>query len=88
MQNGIDVFFTHWGNGENQPGILLEELRGVGARVEAMKLDLSLPDSPKRLPDEVAERLGSPSILVNNAAHSTGDGYKALDRDPRRSLRG
>ena len=79
MENGIDVFFTHWGNRENEPGILLKELRGAGVRVEAMELDLSLPGSPERLLDKVAERLGPPSILVNNAARSTGDGYEALD---------
>jgi 3-oxoacyl-[acyl-carrier protein] reductase len=78
LQNDIDVF-THWRNGENEPGILLEELRGAGIRVEAMELDLSLPGSPERLLNEVAERLGPPSILVNNAACSTGDGYEALD---------
>lgn len=74
-----DVFFTHWGNGENEPGTLLEELRGAGVRAEAMELDLSLPDSPEQLLDAVAERLGPPSILVNNAAHSVRDGYETLD---------
>jgi 3-oxoacyl-[acyl-carrier protein] reductase len=78
-EKDADVFFTHWRNGENEPGILLEELRGAGVRVEAMELDHSLPGSPERLLNEVAERLGPPSILVNNAARSTGDGYEALD---------
>jgi 3-oxoacyl-[acyl-carrier protein] reductase len=58
---------------------LLEELRDVDVRVEGMELDLSLPDSPERLLGEVAERLGPLSILVNNATHSTRDGYEALD---------
>ena len=42
-------------------------------------MDLSLPESPERLLDAVAERLGSPSILVNNAAYSTRNGYEVLD---------
>ena len=79
MKNGIDVLFTHWGTSENEPRTLLEELRGAGVRAEAMELDLSLPESPERLLDAVTELLGPPSILVNNAAHSTRDGYKALD---------
>ncbi|MDQ4043591.1 MAG: SDR family oxidoreductase [Actinomycetota bacterium] len=78
-EKGTDVFFTHWETGENEPGTLLEELRGAGVRAEAMELDLSLLDSPERLLDAVAEQLGLPSILVNNAAHSARDGYEALD---------
>ena len=58
---------------------MLEELRDADVRVEGMELDLSLPDSPERLLGEVAERLGPLSILVNNATHSTRDGYEALD---------
>jgi 3-oxoacyl-[acyl-carrier protein] reductase len=64
---------------EDDPEALLEELRGAGVRVEAMEIDLSLPDSPEQLLDTVDERLGPPAILVNNAAHSTRDGYEALD---------
>jgi len=29
--------------------------------------------------DEVTVRLGLPDVLVNNAAHSLRDGYRALD---------
>jgi 3-oxoacyl-[acyl-carrier protein] reductase len=78
-EKDADVFFTHWGTGENEPGTLLEELLAAGVRAEAMELDLSLPESPEQLLDAVAERLGLPSILVNNAAHSARDGYEALD---------
>jgi len=76
---GTDVLFTHWGTSENEPRTLLEELRGAGVRAGAMELDLSLTESPERLLDAVTELLGPLSILVNNAAHSTRDGYKALD---------
>ncbi len=58
---------------------MLEELRGAGARAETLELDLSLPESPERLLDVAAERLGPPSILVNNAAYSKRDGYESLD---------
>ena len=34
---------------------------------------------PERLLDDVAGRLGQPSILVNNAAYSTRDGFEELD---------
>src|SRR5215217_5376711 len=77
-EEGADVFFTHWKEG-NEPEGLLEELRGAGVRAETMEVDLSLLESPERLLDMVAARLGPPWVLVNNAARSTGDGYEALD---------
>jgi 3-oxoacyl-[acyl-carrier protein] reductase len=86
-EKGADVFFTYWGaydssmapDDEDGPKALLEELRGAGVRAEALELDLSLPESPERLLDVAAERLGPPSILVNNAAYSKRDGYESLD---------
>ena len=44
-----------------------------------MEVDLSLLESPERLLDMVAARLGPPWVLVNSAAYSTRDGYEALD---------
>src|ERR687886_2479110 len=64
---------------EDEPEALREELRGIGVRAEGIEIDLSLPESPERLLDAVAERLGPPSILVNNAAYSTHDGFERLD---------
>jgi 3-oxoacyl-[acyl-carrier protein] reductase len=88
--NGADVFFSHWlpfdrtqpvGADPDAPAALREELRGMGVRAEGIEVDLSLPDSPERLLDAVAERLGPPSILVNNAAYSTRDGFEKLDAE-------
>ena len=86
-RRGADVFFTHWdaydvemgyaGNGG--PQALLAELRDAGVRAEAMELDLSLPEAPEALLAAVERKFGLPSILVNNAAHSTRDGYESLD---------
>src|SRR5215212_2063408 len=87
---GADVFFTHWvpfdrtqpeGEDPETPTALQEELRGMGVRAEGMEMDLSLPDSPGRLFDAVTERLGPPSILVNNAAYSARDGFENLDAE-------
>ena len=87
-EKGADVFFTYWrsydrnvsrDSDEDGPEDLREELRGMGVRAERMEVDLSLPDSPERLLDAVAERFGPPSILVNNAAYSTRDGFEKLD---------
>ena len=87
---GADVFVTYWRGydrdvsrdlDEDGPEVLLEDLRGAGVRAEGVELDLSLPESPGRLLDAVAERLGAPSILVNNAAYSTRDGFERLDAE-------
>jgi 3-oxoacyl-[acyl-carrier protein] reductase len=42
-------------------------LRGLGVRVEAFAADVSDEDSVDRVVAEVAERLGPPTVLVNNA---------------------
>lgn len=86
---GADVLFTHWraydreaGEGVEDPvgpEVLLDELRSLGVRAEEFEADLSLPETPERVLDAAAGRLGPPSILVNNAAHSTRDGYERLD---------
>lgn len=86
-EKGADIFFAYWSvyndemlpDDRDSPDALLQELRGVGVRAEAMELDLSLPDSPERLLLAVTKRLGPPSILVNNAAHSVRDGFEELD---------
>ncbi len=85
---GADVLFTYWKDydremswdpDEDGPDALREELRGLGVRCEGVEVDLSLPDSPEFLLETTAEKLGTPSILVNNAAYSVNDGYEDLD---------
>jgi 3-oxoacyl-[acyl-carrier protein] reductase len=87
---GADVYFTHWlpfdrtqpvGADPEAPAALREELQAFGVRAEGVELDLSLPDSPEQLLDVVTERLGPPSILVNNAAYSTRDSFESLDAE-------
>jgi 3-oxoacyl-[acyl-carrier protein] reductase len=88
--DGADVFFSHWcpfdrtqpvGADPDAPGTLREELRGIGVRAEDMEIDLSLTGSPERLLDAVTESLGPVTILVNNAAYSTRDGFEMLDAE-------
>lgn len=85
---GADLFFTHWGAydatmdwgaDEDGPARLAAELRERGVRVADLAIDLAEPDAAYRLLDAVEERFGLPTILVNNAAHSTQGGYQSLD---------
>src|SRR5258706_15997268 len=46
-----------------------------------MEIDLSKVDAQMRILDELEARLGQRSILVNNAAYSTRDGYEVLNAE-------
>jgi 3-oxoacyl-[acyl-carrier protein] reductase len=87
---GADVAFSHWlpydaafpwSGGSSEPDDLARELTQHEVRAVAFECDLSLPESPGRLLDAVEARLGKVDILVNNAAHSTSDGYARLDAE-------
>lgn len=86
--DGVDIAFTHWqpydrampwGADPEGPAALLAELHAAGVRAVAIEADLSRPEVPASLMDEVTDRLGPPAILVNNAAYSTLDGFARLD---------
>jgi 3-oxoacyl-[acyl-carrier protein] reductase len=59
-----------------EPGSTASEAEIGAVPVEA---DLADPEAPEALLGAVEAFVGRPSILVNNAAHSTRDGYEALD---------
>lgn len=85
---GFDVAFTHWrgydrelGSGldEGGPDALAADVAVFGRRALPVELDLSAPDCAGRLFDLVERGLGSATVLVNNAAHSTRDDVLTLD---------
>ncbi|MGG1364991.1 SDR family oxidoreductase [Priestia megaterium] len=91
-REGADIFFTHWSKYDrlmdyfNEDDFkwskhLMKEIRSLGVRCESMELDLSQPDAPRKLLDEVQNKLGSPSILVNNATHSVDVDFRSIDAD-------
>ncbi|MCF8888770.1 SDR family oxidoreductase [Priestia megaterium] len=91
-REGADIFFTHWSKYDrlmdycNEDDFkwskhLMEEIRSLGVRCESMELDLSQPDAPRKLLGEVQNKLGSPSILVNNATHSVDVDFRSIDAD-------
>jgi 3-oxoacyl-[acyl-carrier protein] reductase len=86
-QAGANVFITHyrwydaampWGSAPTEAEELIVELRAMGVRAEGLDLDLTQPDAPLRLFDQVEAALGPVDILVNNATHSERDGIEAL----------
>src|SRR5258708_29873664 len=81
-QTGTDIVFTHWspydskmpwGAEEDEPGQLQKQLQAMGIRCEHLMIDLSGVDAPQRIMDTVEDRLGTPSILENNATHDDTD---------------
>lgn len=76
---GIDIFFTHWKSEAAWPDSFIKEISQQGVRCDSMEVDLSNANAAYDILDAVSSRLGFPSILVNNAAHSTNDGYMELD---------
>jgi 3-oxoacyl-[acyl-carrier protein] reductase len=85
---GANILFTTWqaydrqqshGVDENGPIALKEALLNSGVKVRRLEIDLAHPDSPALVLDAAQEWLGLPDVLVNNAAHSTRDGFELLD---------
>ena len=69
-----------WGEGgADEVEEIVEELRKTDVKVEALELDLSLPEGPKKLMEEVIKKFGKVDILINNACHSGKDTVETLD---------
>ncbi len=87
---GVDLFFTYWtaydatmpwGADMEGAAALQQELDGMGVRSACGEVDLASGDAAGRVLDAAERALGPLSILVNNATHSTRDGYAALDAE-------
>ncbi|MFC4075358.1 SDR family oxidoreductase [Salinithrix halophila] len=87
---GADVFFTHWktydqtmewGADHDWPTLLCEELSEKGVHADHFEGNLADPQVPSQLFDRVEAKLGVPTILINNATHSTEDGWKNLNAE-------
>ncbi len=85
---GMDVAFTYWhpydqqmdwGADKDAPAQLTSELQAQGVRALAIEADLSQPETPANLLNQVEQQLGMVSVLVNNATYSTNGGYSELD---------
>ncbi|CAM3900908.1 SDR family oxidoreductase [Mesobacillus zeae] len=77
--NGVDIFFTHWNSEAAWIEKFQQEITNMGVLCENIKIDLSNANAAFHILDSVQTKLGFPSILVNNAAHSTRDCYLELD---------
>jgi 3-oxoacyl-[acyl-carrier protein] reductase len=85
---GADVFFTYWrpydatmpwGAEQDFADRLTMELGSMGVRAAGVEIDLALPNAAVNVLDAAESAMGMPSVLVNNAAHSTYTPYTDLD---------
>lgn len=85
-ERGASVAFTsfasydaeQYGSDASEPEKLEADLRALGVDAVNIPWDLAEAERLPALLDTVEERLGSLSILVNNAAYSTRDGWERL----------
>jgi 3-oxoacyl-[acyl-carrier protein] reductase len=78
-QESTSIFFTYWKASTNWKNDFETELQQIGARCNSLEIDLADENAASIILDQVELKLGMPNILVNNAAHSTRDGYRLLD---------
>ena len=86
---GCHIFFTTYSSFDRQidpddsgsigAEQLAEELQQYGILTGYTEADLAQTDSAANILNSVEERLGQPSILINNAAYSARDGFEKLD---------
>ncbi|WP_246055372.1 SDR family oxidoreductase [Pseudalkalibacillus caeni] len=85
---GTDIFFTYltrydhsmeWNVDDREPEEIKRAIKKYGVRCFSMEADLAEDTAPSSILDMAEEELGPVSILVNNAAYSTGNNVENLD---------
>ncbi|MDX5473952.1 MAG: SDR family oxidoreductase [Bacillaceae bacterium] len=80
-KSGYDIFFTHWNAEVTWTEELINELKILGVKGDCTEIDFSTPAAAYNLMICVEEKLGTPSILINNTAYSTSDGFEKFNVD-------
>lgn len=80
-KSGSDIFFTYWQAEKSWSKLFSKEINSYGVRCESLEINLADKQSFRVLMHQVVSHLGTPTILVNNAAYSSRDGYRDLDAD-------
>jgi 3-oxoacyl-[acyl-carrier protein] reductase len=78
-KEGAHIFYTYYNAKSGWENTFSNEIKQNNVQCIDSEIDLSDSNSPNYLLDEVIRTLGVPTILVNNAAHSTNEGYRELD---------
>ncbi|WP_026828207.1 SDR family oxidoreductase [Exiguobacterium artemiae] len=76
---GMTICFTYWKADLEWIKTFQAELAVNGFQSEALEIDLSAPNAAERVLAHTCSTLGTPSVLINNAAHSTQTDLTTLD---------
>ncbi|MCT4790995.1 MULTISPECIES: SDR family oxidoreductase [Exiguobacterium] len=76
---GLNICFTYWKADSEWIHTFQAELSAAGISSEAFEIDLSAPDAAERVLAHAVATIGTPSLLINNAAHSTHTDFATLD---------
>lgn len=85
---GADIFFTHYipfdqseGNGSEAdwPDLLCNKIEKFGVRAGHLQINLENEDAPSFLLDIVEDKIGTPTILVNNATYCAPTDFRTID---------
>jgi len=86
-KQGHDIFFTYWrpydesmpwNSVKKEVDIIQKEIESLGLACHHLEIDLSKAHSVNHLLDVVENQLGTISILINNATHSTTTPLESL----------
>ncbi len=88
-RQGVDIYYTFWKkydaknypNDDHKPQDLAKELRSMNIRADFLEADLSDLNTPRDLYKAVKDKLGAPSILINNACYDNGIPFTDLSAD-------
>ncbi len=80
-EEGHDVFFTCFQADEQWAEEFRIMLESFGVKSQYAAVDLSESHAAFSLLDRVIDTLGFPTVIVNNAAYSTRDGFAELDAE-------
>ncbi|WP_226671117.1 SDR family oxidoreductase [Metabacillus litoralis] len=76
---GINIFFTHWNSETKWVKEFQVEIMNMEVLCDHLLINLSKASAAFDILDAVETKIGFPSILINNAAHSRSDGYLNFD---------
>ena len=84
---GARVYFTAWrpydaastwADDPDGPAAIAEAVASAGGEAAWLEIDLRDPAAPDAILEAATARFGPPTILVNNAAHSTLGGWRTI----------
>jgi 3-oxoacyl-[acyl-carrier protein] reductase len=86
-ERGFDIFFTYWLSydrempwkvNQNEPEIIQQEIEEIGVKCCKIELNLATESAVETLFNEVENKMGSATVLINNATYSTQTNIESL----------